>query len=451
MATFTRVQTAKANQGSGASITASFTNGVTQGNLLVAQLSSDSDNQTWTPPSGWPAIDINFNDSSNGHQDGIFHFVVTAGVAGTKNFAFSTSVSGNSTFVQITEWQSSTGWKTSPFDKSATHSNASGTTLSAGTTATTSQASELAVACTSYPAPAVTQSGYTSGWSAGVQQVQTGDMVQQEAYASITSIGTVSLSYTLSSARAGTGCIATYMPNTGSTDSSGVVDVGSAVSGLSITATVIEPTSTVNVGSAISGLSVTAFAGKLSGVVNIGAATSGLMVAAIVIEPTSVVNIGAAVSGLSVQATVIVPSGFIDIGAAVSGLHITATVVRLSGLVDVGAALSGLSVQATVIIPSGVVELGIGASASGLLILAAREETSLLYDDVQDYYAAIRAVPTLLAQIQFMAKVYFPPAIIIDESSVPGEIDILLTGETWSDLHELKTIAEVNNFIATYS
>jgi hypothetical protein len=382
MATFTRVQTAQNNQGAGASITTSFTSGVTTGNLLVACLASDGQGQTWTAPTGWTQ-DVNFNDASNGHQVGIFHIVVSSGLAGTTGFTFSTSVSGNATFVTLVEWNSSTGWQASPFDKSATHSNASSTTISCGTTTTIAQASELAVACSSYyNAPAVTQSGYTSGWTAGIQQVQNPGIVVNETYGVYTSATTVTLSYTLASAHAGSGCIATFMPTTSSTVSSGVVDVGSVASGLQVTATVIKP------------------------------------------------------------------SGVVDIGAVVSGLQITATTVLISGVVDIGASASGLQIIA-VNIATGVVD--IGSAASGLDILTASGETSLLYDDVQTYYAAIRAIPTLLAQIQFMAKVYFPPAKILDESSVPGEIDILLNGETWANLHELKTINDVNTFIATYS
>lgn len=449
MATFTRVQSKGVSQGGGASISATLTSGVTTGNLLVACLASDSQPQTWSVSPGTWSTAINFLDSTNGHQLGIFYILVTAGLSGTTSFTFSTTVSSNSLFVALAEWNSSTGWLDSPLDKtSSTAASASGTTVSTGTTATTSQASELAIACTTYPAAAVTESALTSGWTFGIEQSIGGDIVERELYASLTTAVAASASYTLASGKTQrSGCIATFMPSSGGIVSSGAVNIGSAASGLSVIATVILPSGIVSMGSAVSGLQATATTVLFSGIVAVGSQASGLQGTGLRLLLSGIVDVGSAQSGLSAQVAVIHSSGVVSVGSQPSGLQITTTVLS-SGVVQVGSQSSGLQATATVLIPSGPVTIG-SAPASGLLLIIG--DVTLRYDDVQTYYAAIRAVPTLVARIAFMAKVYFPPAQILDESMVPGEIDILLNGETWSQLHELKTINDVNNFIATYS
>jgi hypothetical protein len=73
----------------------------------------------------------------------------------------------------------------------------------------------------------------------------------------------------------------------------------------------------------------------------------------------------------------------------------------------------------------------------------------MTFDDARQQYAIIKASSTA-ARIAVIGIVLYPPATVINEHVVPAEIDVLLKGEDWSQLHELRTIGQVNDFLARF-
>ncbi len=71
----------------------------------------------------------------------------------------------------------------------------------------------------------------------------------------------------------------------------------------------------------------------------------------------------------------------------------------------------------------------------------------MLYDTLQQQYSRLRTSSTN-NHIAVIGLVYFPPAQILSEHSIPGELDVVLIGETYSQAHVLKTIDDVTAFIA---
>lgn len=74
----------------------------------------------------------------------------------------------------------------------------------------------------------------------------------------------------------------------------------------------------------------------------------------------------------------------------------------------------------------------------------------MLYDDLQQQYNRLRAASTN-SHIILLALVYYTSAQVLSEHALPGELDVLLSGENIAtDLHVLKTVADVTAFIAAH-
>lgn len=73
--------------------------------------------------------------------------------------------------------------------------------------------------------------------------------------------------------------------------------------------------------------------------------------------------------------------------------------------------------------------------------------SQMLYDDLQTQYTRLRA-STTNSHIIRLALVYYSPAQILNEHVIPGELDVLLSGET--TFHILKSIKDVSDFITAH-
>jgi hypothetical protein len=74
----------------------------------------------------------------------------------------------------------------------------------------------------------------------------------------------------------------------------------------------------------------------------------------------------------------------------------------------------------------------------------------MLNDDLLLQYTVLR-MATLHTPIARIFIVRYPPARVLSAHAIPGELDVLLQGETMDQVHQLRSINDVNNFIATYS
>jgi hypothetical protein len=73
----------------------------------------------------------------------------------------------------------------------------------------------------------------------------------------------------------------------------------------------------------------------------------------------------------------------------------------------------------------------------------------MLFADLQLQYEILKASPAY-AHIQKMALVYYPPARVISEYSIPGYLAVIMPGQDWTQHTKIKTINEVNAFIAAH-
>jgi hypothetical protein len=77
-------------------------------------------------------------------------------------------------------------------------------------------------------------------------------------------------------------------------------------------------------------------------------------------------------------------------------------------------------------------------------------DAQMLNDDLLIQYAVLK-MATLIPAIARIFIVRYPPARVLSEHSIPGELDVLLVGEDFNQVHRLSTINEVAAFIVTYS
>lgn len=165
----TRVQSNMiASTGTVTSQAVTLGSGVTNGNLLVASVTSGSNATSVTPPTGWTQASFNQPGGAANCETGVWWAIVGSGgvTAGTTSFTFTFGAAHN-VYIGIMEWKSATGWQASPVDGTAT-GNASGataTSLTTGTTSTTAQGSELWFASLTYSSAPQTESGLTSGFT----------------------------------------------------------------------------------------------------------------------------------------------------------------------------------------------------------------------------------------------------------------------------------------------
>lgn len=228
-----QVQVATANSGGNltSSITVTMASGVTTGNLLVASLMSGNNSITFTGPAGWTQAVINNPSGGAAIDSTIWYKVATVGDSGATSFTFTLSAA-HTNAGEIQEWSASNGWQSSVLDQTATGENdaspVQGTVLASGTTATTTQASELWIATVGYKGGQQTFSGTTSGWT------------QDNNFASATSnaigtfhqiaaaIGTAGLTTNITTAEWWSGAVATFLPTIASGEAFSGVAVGVA-------------------------------------------------------------------------------------------------------------------------------------------------------------------------------------------------------------------------------
>ena len=215
--TITRVQS-NANTANGfTTVNATLGVGVTQGNLLVACFAYGQLAETVTLPDASWGTAADSIGATNEQSAEIYYLLVDAGHAGATSWTFTVTASAK-LLVTIAEWSSTTGWAASPVDKSATNTSTStATTIDSGTTATTTQASELWVAALSYAAAAQTESSLTAGWTSGQEAtISTGHTVR-EVYQVVSSTGAAHASFVIGTAEHWGGAVATFKTAAGAT------------------------------------------------------------------------------------------------------------------------------------------------------------------------------------------------------------------------------------------
>lgn len=188
----------------------------TAGNLLLVYCNEFGANLgTWpTHPAGYTAITstpFSYN-SSTLDAYGLYWKIATGGDA-TPGAIGEGSGTANWT-VYTFEFNSPTGWKTTPFDKEV-HSVASGTggvSKASGSTATTSQASELAIAMAALSA-AGTALTFSGSYVLATPTTNSG--TTWLGWKELTTTGVQSTTASWTTSRASGARIATFMPNVG--------------------------------------------------------------------------------------------------------------------------------------------------------------------------------------------------------------------------------------------
>lgn len=65
----------------------------------------------------------------------------------------------------------------------------------------------------------------------------------------------------------------------------------------------------------------------------------------------------------------------------------------------------------------------------------------MLYDDLQIQYSRLKGDTVVSGKIAQIAIVYYPPAQVLSEHAIPGEIDVMLTSTgVWSQLRTINTV-----------
>lgn len=197
-------------------LTVTLSTGATLGNLLVVNASAGNNGMTFGAPSGWTQAVQNIPAGANPTTaSALYYLTVDSGHAGATSFAFTLS-SAHSFLLQIEEWNATNGWQATPLDQTAqgdtSGSPTQSTILSSGTTATTTQASELWIAGLAYKSGLQTESSLTSGWSKdrddGNVSSVSASMLSQVASAT----GTAQVQYTIGTAEYWSGVVATFLP-----------------------------------------------------------------------------------------------------------------------------------------------------------------------------------------------------------------------------------------------
>jgi Glycosyl hydrolase family 12 len=185
--------------------------GVTLGNLVVVCITAHGSGLTVTPPSGWAQAGSG-NSLSGTLQTQIFYLVVGSGQVGETSFAFvySSSVTQAAT---IREWNSTTGWKASPVDKTTTNSAFGSGTISSGSSGTTTQGTELAVGALSWGNSGQAESALTAGYTSGNLADSSGSCSIREVYQVLSVPGAQAVQETVSGSQNTIGFLATFEPS----------------------------------------------------------------------------------------------------------------------------------------------------------------------------------------------------------------------------------------------
>jgi hypothetical protein len=194
-------------------------NGVGSGNLLIATISTGNNATSVTPPAGWSQAVFDQPGGSANCETGIWWAIVGSGgvSAGTNSFTFTFSAAHN-IYIDLSEWNSNTGWQASPIDQTAKGNTAgtSGTTLTSGTTATTSQAVEVLIASITYDGTPQTETGLTTGWLRDNEVTDGTNHTAAMFYNITSSTGAGQCSFSIGTAQYWDGVIATFKPNAAS-------------------------------------------------------------------------------------------------------------------------------------------------------------------------------------------------------------------------------------------
>lgn len=215
--TITRVQGNQVNSaGTGTSQAVTLGSGITQGNLVVAAVACGSNNTTITGPSGWTQGPFNQPAGSNATiETNIWYMVVSAGHAGETSWTWTFGAS-HTMYICIEEWSATNGWQASVVDKTANGdtvgSPVQATTIDSGTTASTTQASELWVAALAYKGSAQSESSITSGWTKDLEATLASNNTLTMLYKVASSTGAADCSYVIGSAAYWAGSVATFLP-----------------------------------------------------------------------------------------------------------------------------------------------------------------------------------------------------------------------------------------------
>ncbi len=193
------------------SITVDLGTGVTLGNLIVVCLTAHEWNLTVTPPSGWSEAGSGASLSGT-LQTQIYYLVVGSAQAGETSFTFRYSASQTEA-ATIREWYSSTGWKASPVDQTTSATAFGSGTISTGTSGSTTQGAELAVAALSWGNTGQAESALTSGYTSGNLAISSGSCSIREAYQVLSSPGTQACQETVSGSQNTIGFLATFEPS----------------------------------------------------------------------------------------------------------------------------------------------------------------------------------------------------------------------------------------------
>lgn len=79
---------------------------------------------------------------------------------------------------------------------------------------------------------------------------------------------------------------------------------------------------------------------------------------------------------------------------------------------------------------------------------AAYNAQQMTYDELQTQYARIRASSFVTNNyLSLLGFTYYVPAQILNEHTLPGELDALFDWESWDNLHTMRTVNDVTDFL----
>lgn len=233
MATITNVQAAKYGTGT-TSATVSWDSTPTAGNLLIARsyvLGGTSSGSI----TGWTQV-VNVLYGVGNRYVAVY-FKIAGASEGSVTCSATTAAT---TSLVIEEWSSSTGWDSSPFDKSASTATTgiAVTSRSTGTTATTTVADELAISVIGYGST-VTGISWSNSFTASFEQ-PTGALVFAGAHKVLSATGAVESTASWTTARVAGAAVATFKSNsviTGTLSSTQASDTVSSAGALALKGT----------------------------------------------------------------------------------------------------------------------------------------------------------------------------------------------------------------------
>ena len=123
---------------------------------------------------------------------------------------------------------------------------------------------------------------------------------------------------------------------------------------------------------------------------------------------------------------------------------VASSAVEINKVVETQAIIIRSSISETNKITESAVGVSLPVSSSS------DPDAQMLNDDLLLEYSVLR-MATLTTPIARIFIVRYPPAKVLSVHSIPGELDVLLVGEDYSQVHRLKTINQVSAFITAYS